>query len=486
MGRRPKYAWTWTGGLALFVAAGLGLLAPRGLQAAPGGVPADPNFTKHIAPILQRSCENCHRPNGVAPMPLVSYEDVRPWARAIKQRTGMGPRAGVMPPWYVEKNIGIQKFHNDPSLSDDEIATIAKWADSGAPRGNPADMPPAKVYADERAWAIGTPDLVIKMQELEVKGSAPDWWGEVPSVPTGLTEDRYVAALEIKEVNDVPTTREGNRATVGGRFVFHHMTYSSVVPGDTSAEAVVDEGPTSWPIHEVGRNADVFPPESGRLLAAGSALSLGAGHIHSNGRATKAHLEFAFKFFPKGYKPLYKRASMSIGNSIDIDARPNQANQELHAYGVLQENTKIVTFEPHMHAAGVRMCLEAIWGDDIQTLNCVGYDHNWVKQYVYADNAAPLLPKGTIVHLIGTLDTTAANKNMADVRNWSGDGRRSISQMFSNLGYAVSLSDADFQNEMAKRRANMKSRNQYDIGCPLCWAPPVPPRPITTSGQGQQ
>jgi hypothetical protein len=75
---------------------------------------------------------------------------------------------------------------------------------------------------------------------------------------------------------------------------------------------------------------------------------------------------------------------------------------------------------------------------------------------------------------------------MADVRNCSGDGRRYISQMFSNLGYAVSLSDADFQNEMAKRRANMKSRNQYDIGCPLCWAPPVPPRPITTSGQGQQ
>ena len=195
MGRRPKYAWTWTGGLALFVAAGLGLLAPRGLQAAPGGVPADPNFTKHIAPILQRSCENCHRPNGVAPMPLVSYEDVRPWARAIKQRTGMGPRAGVMPPWYVEKNIGIQQFHNDPSLSDDEIALLGRWADGGAPRGNPADMPPPRVFADNRAWAIGTPDLIVKTQELTVKGDAPDWWGEIPSVPTGLTEDRYVAAL---------------------------------------------------------------------------------------------------------------------------------------------------------------------------------------------------------------------------------------------------------------------------------------------------
>ena len=76
-------------------------------------------FTKHVAPILQRSCENCHRPGGGAPMPLRTYEEVRPWARAIKQRTGIGPKAGVMPPWYVEKNIGIQKFKNDPSLSAD-------------------------------------------------------------------------------------------------------------------------------------------------------------------------------------------------------------------------------------------------------------------------------------------------------------------------------------------------------------------------------
>ena len=202
MGVRAKFAWT--GGLALVVATGLGFLAPHGLHAAPAGVPADVNFTKHIAPILQRSCENCHRPAGVAPMSLVSYEDVRPWARAIKQRTGMGPRAGVMPPWYVERNIGIQKFHNDPSLSEDEIATIAKWADSGAPRGNPADMPPAKVYADEHAWAIGTPDLVIKTQELEVKGDAADWWGEIPSVPTGLTEDGDRLRRAHQEVRRIP------------------------------------------------------------------------------------------------------------------------------------------------------------------------------------------------------------------------------------------------------------------------------------------
>ncbi len=180
-----------------------------GAQQAPAGSAgnAEVTFTKDVAPILQRSCQNCHRPNGVAPMSLVTYEDVRPWLRAIKLRTGMGPRAGVMPPWYVEKNIGIQHFNDDPSLSDEEIAKIAKWADAGAPRGNPADMPPPRSGATAAAGTSATPDLILKSKELTVKGDAPDWWGEIPSIPTGLTEDRYVAAVEIKEVNDVDPPR---------------------------------------------------------------------------------------------------------------------------------------------------------------------------------------------------------------------------------------------------------------------------------------
>ena len=159
---------------------------------------------------------------------------------------------------------------------------------------------------------------------------------------------------------------------------------------------------------------------------------------------------------------------------------PNQARQELHSYAVLTENTKIIAFEPHLHAPGVRMCLEASWGYNIVTLSCVGYDHNWVKQYVYEDDSAPLLPKGTVVHLIGFLDTTAANKNPADERNWFGGGRRSIANMFIDLGYSVALTDEQFQAEMAKRRTNMKSRNDYDIGCPLCWAPAAPKAPVPT------
>ncbi|MBI3403292.1 MAG: hypothetical protein HY048_17915 [Acidobacteria bacterium] len=464
--------WTLTiaSALAAAVSAGLASTSVLRAQQASG---QDVTFTRDIAPILQRSCENCHRPDGVAPMSLQTYDDVRPWARAIKQRTSIGPRAGVMPPWYVEKNIGIQKFQNDPSLSDAEIARIGRWVDAGAPRGNPSDIPAPRTWEDSVKWAIGTPDLVVKTTDIVVKAGAPDWWGEIPRVPTGLTEDRYVTAVEVKEVNDVDSRAGSGRATVGGRFVYHHMIWSTRVLGSAADEANRDplafdtDGSTGWPVHEVGRNADFFDPKAARLLKTGSSIVTDSVHLHSNGRDTTAHLEIGFKFAPKGFVPAYKRATYSLGNGVDIDINPMEANQQLHAYAVLPENTKIMSFEPHLHAPGMRMCLEAIWGYNIQTLNCVGYDHNWVRGYHYTDDAAPLLPKGAIVHIIGYMDNSPTNKNVPDPRNWQGSGNRSVANMFIDLGNRVALTDEQFKEEMAKRVASAPGQDVYR-GCPLC------------------
>jgi mono/diheme cytochrome c family protein len=475
MSRVNKIRW-----LVMAAATGvtLGFTAVNGFSPFPisaphAAAPPEVTFTKDIAPILQRSCQNCHRPDGVAPMSLVTYDDVRPWARSIKVRTSMGPRAGVMPPWYIEKNIGIQKYKNDPSLSDAEIAAIARWADGGAPRGNPADLPAPLHFAENgAAWSIGTPDLVVSTREMLVKANAPDWWGEIESVPIGLAEDRYVAALEIREVNDIPKDGSG-RATVGGRYVFHHMIWSTRV-GDNAARNLdpVDDNGTSWPVHEVGRNADVFDPQAGRLLKAGSSIVSNSVHLHSNGRDTRAHLAIAFKLHPKGYQPTLKRSVRGLGNGLDIDIRGMEANQQLHAYTVLQEHTKITSFEPHLHAPGARMCLEAIWGINIQTLTCAGYDHNWVRGYDYDDDSAPLLPKGTILHIIGYMDNSPTNKNVPDPRNWQGSGNRSVANMFIDLGQQVSLTEEQFEGEMAKRREN--NRSDVIIGCPLCNVPLKP------------
>ena len=490
--RGRTIGWNLSAALGLCLVGLTGAVGPAVTHAQQAAGPGEVTFAKHIAPILQRSCQNCHRPDGVAPMSLVTYEDVRPWARSIKLRTGMGPRAGVMPPWYMEKNIGIQQFHNDPSLSDEEIAMIGKWVDAGSPRGNPADMPPAKQWADNNTWQIGTPDLIVRMKDLVVKGDSPDWWGEIPSVPTGLTEDRYVAALEIKEVNDVESAKAGgNRATVGGRFVIHHMIWRTQVldpnnpePGDTPLSILTDEEAVNWPVHEVGRNPDFFDPKSARLLKAGSYIVSDSVHLHSNGRDTKSHLEIGFKLMPKDYKPTYKRAVFGLGNGVDIDIKAMEANQQLHAYTVLQQHTKIISFEPHLHAPGQRMCLEAIWGYNIQTLNCVGYDHNWVRGYDYTDDSAPLLPKGTILHIIGYMDNSPSNKNVPDPRNWQGSGNRSVANMFIDLGMRVALTDEQFQEEMAKRRERLHlTKNDNVIGCPLCL---VTPPAAKTAGTPQQ
>jgi mono/diheme cytochrome c family protein len=475
--------------------AALGICTVAGAAAAQTPAAGEVTFTKDIVPILQRSCQSCHRPDGVAPMSLVTFEEVRPWARAIKQRTGLGPRAGVMPPWYIEKNIGIQHYKDDPSLSDAEIAKIARWADGGAPRGNPADMPPALTFSDGGQWRIGKPDLVVSTDELLVKGNAPDWWGEIKSIPLGLTEDRYVSAVEIREVNDVPRAGTG-RETVGGRYVFHHMIWStrvlSEVPEDAelTAELVLGnpDAVTPWPVHEVGRNPDVFDVGAGRLLKAGSAIVSDSVHLHSNGRDTKARLEVGFKFHPAGYKPTFRRSiSRQLGNGLDIDIKAMESGQQLHAYTVLQEHTKITSFEPHLHAPGMRMCLEAIWGFNIQTLSCSGYDHNWVRGYDYDDEHAPLLPRGTILHIIGYMDNSPNNKNVPDPRNWQGSGNRSVANMFIDLGMGLSLTEEQFQAEMAKRREKMRLTQQdVMIGCPLCNVAPPKPAPTNTTASPRQ
>ncbi len=473
------FGWGLTLGTVLFGATIAGVVAPLAVKAEQAAPAPEVTFTRDIAPILQRSCQNCHRPGQVAPMSLLTYEDARPWARAMKQRTGLRDKAGVMPPWYIEKNIGIQHYKNDPSLSDEEVAKIAKWADTGAPRGNVADLPTARTFQDGASWHAGEPDLIVESPEITVKANTPDWWGEFEPTKVPLTEDRYVASVEIREVNEFAKDASG-RQTVGQRYVWHHLIWATAEfsgAGD-AIDASLTEGAVGWPVHEVGRNADVFEPNAGRLLKANSSIIYQSAHLHAGGADVKSKLLFGFRFHPKGYKPARRSTLRSLGNGLDIDIKPNEANQQLHAYMVLQQPTKIATFEPHLHAPGQRMCLEAIWGINIQTLTCAGYDHNWVRQYEYDDDHAPLLPRGTILHIIGYMDNTSNNKNIPDPRNWQGSGNRSIANMFIDLGQSVPLTDDQFQQEMAERRRKLgANRPDVIIGCPLCNVIPPPAKP---------
>ena len=134
-------------------------------------------FTKDIAPIFQEKCQECHRTGSMAPMSLETYEQARPWAKAIKQKVV----TRAMPPWHLDKTVGIQKFANDFSLSDEQIATIVRWVDSGAPMGDPKDMPPPKQFPDFDQWrltkVLGQPDVVIDSQPYTMPAHGQDvWW----------------------------------------------------------------------------------------------------------------------------------------------------------------------------------------------------------------------------------------------------------------------------------------------------------------------
>ena len=430
-----------------------------GGQASPGG---QVTFTKDIAPVLQRSCQSCHHPGGMAPMSLVRYEDVRPWARAVQRRTSLRE----MPPWFIERNIGIQRFKDDISLSDEEIAKIAKWVDTGAPLGNPADMPPPLQFADSAEWSFGKPDLVVSSQVVTVKPVAPDLQGDIEPIRVGLTEDRYIKAVQVREVRlsdrVVDGSPTGPRAALNIS-VLHHATMSARTEID--AESEDPDNPAGRLaggfnlVHELGQNATIYPDQLGVLLPANSYLSMRV-HTHATGKETQVRLDIGFKLHPKGYKPKYVMKGGSSMANHDLDIPAGDDNVRLDAYTVLKTPAKFMTFEPHMHASGKRMCVQAVLPSGIrQTLNCASYNHNWVKIYSYEDDAAPLLPAGTIVHVIGWYDNSAKNPRNVEPRNWKGFGNRSIDDMMFNLGKYISLTEDEYKTELAARQGRRRTTN---------------------------
>src|SRR5262245_59885914 len=148
-----------------------------------------PTFSKDVAPIFQAKCVSCHEPGSIAPMSLRTFQDVRPWAKSIKDRVSQRQ----MPPWHVERSVGIQKFKNDISLSDEQVDTIVAWVDQGAREGNPADMPALKPVTDKLYWqgavdVYGPPDLVVSSPEYTMPAVSQDqWWRPTVDIK-GLTE----------------------------------------------------------------------------------------------------------------------------------------------------------------------------------------------------------------------------------------------------------------------------------------------------------
>jgi hypothetical protein len=414
-----------------------GLTAFVIFAAEPGTAPVRQiTFSKDVAPIFQKSCDSCHHPGTVAPMSLMTYKDVRPWARSIRERVARRD----MPPWHLDKSVGIRSYKNDISLTDEQIATVVKWVDQGAPEGNPADMPAPPTYASENQWFIGEPDLTVTTGDFKMYPKGPDWWIDQFAEVT-LTEDRWIKAMEVKPNN---------------RKITHHAVIYAIEP---DAPAGTPETGVQLTEYAVGKYGDIFSDNTSRLLKKGTRLRFDM-HYFAAGSEQTNHTTIAFKFYPKGFTPKYEVRSVAIRNfpNDELEIPPNTVVRT-DGYYRLTRNARIDSFQPHMHMRGKGMTVEAINLDNTTTIlsSVDHFNFNWHINYIYNDDVAPLLPAGTVLHMIGIHDNTAANPRNPDPNVWAGFGERSVDDMVQVWLDMVYLDDAEFKRLVEERKKRLSA-----------------------------
>jgi hypothetical protein len=450
---------TWKlAAFAAFVLAAAAIAIPAAADSNESAVPVKPTFAKDISRLFQEKCEECHRKGTAAPMSLATYQEVRPWAKAIRERV----ITRNMPPWHIDKTVGIQSFQNDRSLNDDQINTIVRWVDSGSPMGDPKDLPAPRHWPEDDGWVLakqyGPPDLVLKSEDYTMPAQAQDvWWRPVTDVP--LTEARWVRAVEMRP------------GTLAGRKIMHHVLAGLIQeePGarparqnsaDSNAGDTANSGAAGpgllmeWAI---GKSYDVYRPNCGKLLLPGSRISWEL-HLHAVGEQIRDHAELAVYFYPKGETPKYRTrltlfgATANTGSRLDIPPNTVAVTQAFH---VLAQPARLENFQPHMHLRGKAMAIEAILPNGMtQVLSYVDhFNFNWMNNYIYNEDAAPVLPKGTILHVTAWHDNTTVNKNNPDPDQWVGWGDRTVDEMAHAWVNVTYISEEDYQAWVAKNNA---------------------------------
>lgn len=426
------------------------LLVGLGYMAAPAGAAGQtardagaPTFTRDIAPILQRSCQACHRAEGMAPMALETYEQVRPWARAIQLRT----ETRKMPPWHLDPSVGVREYENDVSLSEEEIALIGRWVEAGSPEGDPAHLPPPLAFPAGGEWELeeefGPPDLVVRSSPYDIPAYGQDQWHE-PQIPfEGIPEDRYIRAAEFK-----PSYPLGVKVT-------HHGHAQFVPEGADGGPNLISMG--------IGKLWEVMPEGMGKLLPAGP------GEIHWNlhyapagEAADETVVEVGVWFYPEGYVPdIVVRGETT--RRVDTTSRtglrardliiPPHGRLILESQYVLEKPTLLQSFRPHMHARGTGMSLQVVYPDGrkevISSVN--QYNHHWQISYVYADGKQPLLPAGSVMILHAQFDNTVNNPINPDPDQWVFFGQRGVDEMSHLWLGLVELTDEQFERLSAER-----------------------------------
>jgi mono/diheme cytochrome c family protein len=371
-------------------------------------------FAKDVAPILYKNCAGCHRPGEVAPMSLLSYKQVRPWAKSIREVVA----ERRMPPWLADPHYG--EFSNDRRLSQKEIDTIVAWVDSGAKEGEPKDLPPTPTFTDV-GWKFGKPDAVLSMTlEAEIPADGVVAYRHFV-VPTNFTEDKYVQFAEIKR---------------GDPSVVHHVIVSVREPGQgplppageiNLGEAANREGearslrPSSGQTRvqnpdgmllgwAPGMSPLMLKPGQAKLIKKGSVLIFQM-HYTTNGQASKDRTGIGL-YFAKG--PVEKRVITTGAFSRNLIIPPGEPNYESKSSFTFKEDAHIVSFMPHMHVRGKDFQYTLVYPDGTSRvlLRVPKYDFNWQLNYFLKEPVAA--PKGSRIDCVAHHDNSERNKYNPD------------------------------------------------------------------------
>ncbi len=375
-------------------------------------------FTEHVAPIFYESCTTCHRPGQVAPMSLLTYEDARPWARAIREKVG----DREMPPWDADPAVGV--WANDRSLSEEAIATIVAWADGGAPRGDHALQPPLPAYADSD-WSIGDPDAVFAIPPFEVppEGAVDYTYFEVP---TNLTEDKWVTAVQVRPgaraaVHHVLVSTRAARDPGEGRAA-HHGDPGFRLDRDIMPPREIDWNPGIAQLegrskgHPLGGTTvgndgvSVIYPGTARRLEAGSTLVFEM-HYTPTGEPHVDETRVGLVFADAPPERQVRGGAILNGQFV---IPPGAADYKVEAELTFTRDAKLLDLLPHSHLRGVRWEYEAVYPDGRREtiLSVPEYDFNWQTDYVFDEPLA--LPRGSRIHASAWYDNSVANRSNPD------------------------------------------------------------------------
>ncbi len=367
--------------LGFGILAGLCVVFLYGSGAGSGKDETGPTFSRDVAPIMFKNCASCHRNGEIAPMSLMSYKEVRPWARAIREKVATRD----MPPWHADPKYG--EWKNDRRMSQAEIDLLLKWVDTGAKEGDPKDLPPAPTFAS--GWQIGQPDQIFYMPEeftVPAEGAVPYTYF---TVPTNFKEDRYIDALE---------------ARAGDLSVVHHIVIYVREPGNAQPKRR-DIGTGLLGALSPGMTPFRASPGTAKLIKAGSNLVFQM-HYTPSGKVTKDRSMVGLIF---SKSPVARAITTTAAYDMRFAIPAHAKNHEIKALYEFEEDSEIVSFSPHMHLRGKDFIYRAIYPDGRSEilLSVPDYDFNW--QVYYYPKKPLKMPKGTKIEATAHYDNSTSN-----------------------------------------------------------------------------